>query len=66
MAREWKNISDLTIFRHKECWPMIAPVPEELQAEFEKTGALVVQAHEAVKAMRPILTQRYNIEFPAK
>ena len=45
---------------------MIAPVPEELQAEFEKTGALVVQAHEAVKAMRPILTQRYNIEFPAK
>ncbi len=62
VAREMQNTARLSQFIHDECWL----VPDVVVKELLNTGSLLTQADDAVNAMRPVLSQRYGVEFPAE
>jgi hypothetical protein len=66
LTREMKNLADISKFASEECSPLFAPTPEAVKEEFLHTASLLFQAAEAVRALRPVLSQRYNVEFPAE
>jgi hypothetical protein len=65
-AREMKNVADISKFMAEECSPFFTPAPEAVKEEFLHSASLLTQAIEAVNALRPVLSQRYGVEFPAE
>lgn len=66
LAREMRNMAGLVQYLRDECLPPLVPVPEPVMRELMNTGACLAHACEAVNAMRPALSQRYGVEFPAE
>jgi hypothetical protein len=63
LIREMKNVAEISQLAHDEY--LFSP-PEAVRKEFVTSGAMATQACNAVNAMRPVLSQRYGVEFPAE
>jgi hypothetical protein len=63
LVRELKNLTEISQLAHDE---YLFSAPEAIRKEFVTTGAMATQACNAVNAMRPVLSQRYGVEFPAE
>jgi hypothetical protein len=65
LARELKNAADIGLYLTEDGSAFLRPPSESARREFDQTFQLTVEAGDAVKAMRPVLSQRYQVEFPA-